>query len=300
MNVISWWAASLERLLGRHSYGSLWPDRLYAQRRYLDTFGRPLDLRNPATFNEKIQWLKLYDRRPVMATVADKYAVRQYVLERIGEEYLNPLLALCSSVDELLDELPGLPKRFVVKATHGSGWNVIVKENAVPLSGCLEQIDGWLSTNYFDLGREWCYEAIPPKLVCEQFIQPMNAHLGLLDYKFLCFHGLPAFVQVDVNRFTGHRRNIYDLSWNLLPVEYVYDNSKKEIPQPDHLHEMIEVAQRLSEDFLFVRVDLYSEDRVIFGEMTFYPENGFGKFRPECYDREFGKRLQLPTRLGLA
>lgn len=269
-------------------------EKEYAEQRFLTTFGRPLNLQHPATFNEKLQWLKLYNRRAIMITLADKYGVREYVSRRVGEEYLNPLLGVYVNVEQFLGDLQNLPDRFVIKTTHGSGWDLIVADKSMLSSKDLDQLRNWLATNYYSLGREWCYKSIHPKIICEQYIEPKDLRLGLLDYKFFCFRGQPEFIQVDIDRSSNHRRNFYDLSWNLIPVELVYQRSDKLIPEPDRLGEMIKVARRLSGRFAFIRVDLYSEQQVIFGEITFYPNNGFGTFTPEEYDYSFGKLLELP------
>lgn len=269
-------------------------DRRYAEKRFSSMFGYALDLQEPRTFNEKIQWLKLNNRQPIMKRLADKYSAREYVSEKVGSIYLNNLLGVYESAEALQSDLNTLPDRFVVKATHGSGWNVLVTNKNKLSTADWAQMNSWLGKDYYYLGREWCYHDIFPRLICETYIEPIDPDFGVIDYKFFCFHGKPAYIQVDVGRFTNHKRNIYDINWDNLPVEYLYPNCARQIPRPDRLDEMLEVAAMLSENLTFARIDLYDESRVLFGEITFYPENGFGKFSPTDWDARFGELLRVP------
>ncbi len=271
-------------------------DKGYAERRFLRTFGRPLNLESPTTFNEKIQWLKLYDRRPLMTILADKLRVRDYVRKKIGARYLIPLLGVYDSVDALTHGLASLPNRFVVKATHGSGWVLFVSPDS-PLEGARQtEMREWLSTDYYALGREWCYKGITPRLICESFIEPVTPRWGVVDYKLFCCNGEVRLIQVDVGRFSQHRRNLYDLSWTQLPVTLLYPPIQGTVMRPVELDKMIDIAQTLAKDVVFARVDLYCEERIQFGEMTLFPGNGFEPFEPPDYDVELGRFLALPIK----
>ncbi|NMC36405.1 hypothetical protein GYA49_05175 [Candidatus Beckwithbacteria bacterium] len=263
-------------------------DYNYAKRRFKKTFGYDLNLRKPKTFNEKIQYLKLHYRKPILTRLADKYTVRSFVKKRIGAKYLNTCLGVYSSVLEINPST--LPSQFVLKATHGSSWNIICSnKDQLDWGETIKTLKSWLKQNYFKLGREWCYKNIPPQIICEKYLGP-----NLPDYKFFCFHGKPYYIQVDLDRFGSHKRNFYNLRWEKLTIRLIYPNSNKDIKKPKKLTEMITVAQKLSKDFPFVRIDLYEhENSIIFGEMTFYPENGFGTFRPQKYDYQFGTLLKL-------
>ena len=258
---------------------------LYKQRHWLN-----LDV--PQTLNEKIQWLKLRHRDPQLPKLVDKYAVRNFVRERIGEDHLIPLLGVYEHADDIPFEQ--LPPRFVIKATHGSGWNLLCfDKDQYDWELAKRKIAHWLSMNFFQVGREWAYRDVPPRVVCEVMIDDGNGQPPP-DDKIFCFHGEPLLIQVDLDRFGKHRRNLYDTQWNLLPVEFEYPLGNPGLATPENIGKMIDVAKVLSADFPFVRVDLYStHSRVYFGEMTFFPEKGVGRFRPYRFDEEFGRHLDL-------
>ena len=263
---------------------------------YKKRTGKILDLDNPQTFNEKIQWLKLYDNSPIKAVLADKYKVREWVEKKIGKEYLIPLIGVWDSFEDI--NFDNMPFRFVLKANHGSHWNVIVKDKyKTDLNKIKHKFDRWLKRNYaFKAGLELQYSCIKPKIVAEQYIE--DSHEELNDYKILCFNGEPKFVWVDCGRYTDHRtKNIYDVQWNLQPFEMTYPTAKGEIKAPKNFEKMLELSRILSKDFPFVRVDFYNVDgKIYFGEMTFTSMSGVEKFSPEIYDLELGKLLNLPAK----
>jgi hypothetical protein len=272
-------------------------DRRYAEKRFFETFGRKLDLQNPVTLNEKLQWVKLYDRRPIMTDLTDKYLVRSYVKDKVGEQYLAPLYGVYESVDELIPHLSDFPDKYILKATHGCRWNVVVTDSSSPSENDLNNLRNWLSKNYYDAGREWCYKNIRPRIICEKLIEPVNPEFGLVEYRILCFHGEPVFVLVILDHFGERYRNFYDLSWRQVPIEIDYSGSGQlsvKLSKPRNLDLMIEMARKLCEGFSFVRVDMYSERKVLFGEMTFYPGCGFIIFNPEELDTIFGEYLNVP------
>jgi hypothetical protein len=273
---------------------AIFPDILHIYVYHLIKIGHVPNLYKPKTFSEKIQWIKLNQRIPIMTEMADKYFVRKHIEKILGREYLIPLIGVYEHLEDVSWE--NLPGTFVMKANHGSGWNIICNDNKRETRRKAEErFPLWMNTNYYWHGREWCYKDIPPRIVCEEFIGE-----NVLDYKFFCFNGKPAFIQVDIDRQKNHTRNFYDLSWEKMDFSLKYPLSEKNIPQPEKLNEMIQVAEKVS-SFLFqkkvyfVRVDLYLvEDKVYFGETTFYPGNGRELFSPQSYDRIVGDMLELP------
>lgn len=252
------------------------------------------EIDNPHTFNEKLQWLKFNWQNPLLTTLADKYAVRKYIAETIGEKYLVPLIGVWDSPDEI--NFAKLPERFVLKVNWGSGSNIIVTDKAkLDISLTQRQLAKWMKkeSNHYYHGFEFCYRDIPPKIIAEEYLEGING--SLYDYKCLCFNGQPEFIWVDIDRFTNHTRNFYNLNWEKQNIGLLYPNSDKEIPCPKFLPEMISLSRKLSKGFPFVRADFYiSGERLYFGELTFYTGNGMEPFSPSGLDKEFGKLLKLP------
>lgn len=262
---------------------------------FFKKFGYAPDFQNPKGFNEKIQWLKLYDNTPLKGILADKFSVRAWVKEKIGEEYLIPLLGVYDKFEDI--DFSNLPDKFVLKTNHASSTNVLVKDKKkLNLLETKLKFRRWLSTNYaFKMGFELHYGLIKPKIVYEKFM----GNGDLIDYKFFCFMGGVKFVWVDTGRYTNHKRNLYDLNWN--EMEFTYDKYEKtDVLRPKNLEKMIEFARKLSTGFSFVRVDFYEIDgHLYFGEMTFTSSSGMDKFYPEKYDQIVGSYLQLPKKSPL-
>ena len=258
--------------------------------------GQMLNLENPQTLNEKTQWLKLYDNSPLKTRLADKYLVRDWVKEQIGEEYLIPLLGVWDNFDEI--DFDKLPDKFVLKANHGCAWNVIVKDKSkFDKTKAKKKFDKWMKRNYaYKAGLELQYKDIPPKIIAEQYIADKNNELN--DYKALCFNGEPKFIWIDMGRAINKRtENIYDPQWNLQPFLLTYQNSKEPVASPANLAKMIEFARKMSKDFALVRVDFYDVDgKLYFGEMTFTSASGVDKFKPAEYDLKLGQMLCLPNK----
>lgn len=272
------------------------PDKLYLKLLYKAKTGKKLNLDSPITFNEKIQWLKLYDRNPDYTKLVDKFKVREFVAEKIGEQYLIPLLGVYENFDEI--NFNTLPNQFVLKCTHDSGGIVICKDKSqFDLIKARKKVNRSLKRNYYYTYREWPYRNIKPRIICERYMVD-ESKTELKDYKIFCFNGEPIMIQVDFNRFKNHKRNLYDINWNYLPfaIQQPTDPNKK-IRKPEKLDEMLEIAKSLAEGFPHVRVDLYSVyDQIYFGEMTFYHGSGFEKFIPETYDKVLGDMLELPQK----
>ncbi len=255
-----------------------------------------IDIENPKTFNEKIQWLKLYDSTPLKTRLADKYLVRDWVKEKIGEQHLIPLLGVWDKFSDI--DFNKLPNSFVLKTNHGSGWNYIVRDKKnMDLSLMKEKFDGWMKKNFaFAWGLEFHYMNIPPKIIAEKYISDLDGEI--FDYRFFCFNGVPKFVWVDVGSgTTHHKRNIYDMQWKFQNYKVNYPNIAQELDCPNTFSEMKKYAKILSEGFAFVRVDFYSIDgHVYFGEITFTPQSGAGKWESEEQNLMYGDLIKIPPK----
>lgn len=266
-------------------------DEKFIKKRYKEVFNKEINLESPKTFNEKLQWQKMNASNELYSKLVDKYEVREYVREKIGEEYLNELYDVYNSVEEI--DLDKLPNQFVMKTTHDSG-GVIVCKNKDDIGWDYEllKFKMRLKLNYYYTLREPYYKFVKPKIICERLLVD-KIHGTPLDYKIFCFNGKPTYIQVDCDRFENHKRNIYDTDWNLLELRIIYENTNYKIKKPKNLEEMLRCATKLSKGINFCRVDFYSiNEKIIFGEITFFPEGGFGKIIPEKYDRLLGDMLK--------
>lgn len=265
-------------------------------RLYYRKAGRFPDLHHPRLFSEKMQWLKLYYRNQEMEVAADKYGVREY-LEKKGYGYLlNDVITVYERMEDF--DLDALPEKFVLKASHGSGWNLVVTAKAEVNWFVYRKImQSWLQHNIFWNGREWHYKHIKPRIICEKYLEDTSGQL--MDYKIFCFNGTPSFIQANKGRGTKrHAQNFYDQDWKILPFgKDLAPLPEVDIPRPYTLAEMIRLATELSAPFPFVRVDFYEvKRRIIFGELTFFPASGLPDFVPSEYDRIVGNMLQLPDK----
>lgn len=269
------------------------PDKLYLKLVFRARIGKKLNLNNPQTFNEKLQWLKLYDRRPEYTKLVDKYEVRQYIKETIGEEYLIPLLGVYGSFEEI--DFTKLPNQFVLKPNHTSGNIFICKDKSkIDYKKLKEEVNAWLKRQYYWIHREWPYKNIKPKIICEKYMVDESG-VELKDYKFFCFNGEPKAMYVATDRGIDTRFDFYDLEFNHLPFMQHYKNSDKKISKPQGFSEMIRLSKILSKGIPHVRVDFYDiNGKIFFGELTFFHFSGFHKFCPEKYDKIFGDWLILP------
>jgi len=271
------------------------PDSLYLKLKYRLIFGKKLDLKNPKTFNEKLQWLKLHDRNPLYIQLVDKYEVRKYIEKVLGSEYLIPLLGVYNNFEEI--DFDALPNEFVLKPTHTSGDIFICRDKSkIDFVKLKKEVNRWLKREYYWLHREWPYKNIKPRIICEPLIKTNDDTLPN-DYKFHCFHGEPDNVMVCMERESGEPKfYFFDSKWNLLRYNISGINAPHDftLPKPERIDEMFSIAKRLSEGFPFVRVDLYYEnDKIYFGELTFYPQSGFDpNLLPET-DLLFGDKIKL-------
>lgn len=271
------------------------PARVFMKTYYEYYTGKKLDLKDPKEFNEKIQWLKVYYRPMILSKLVDKYEVRDYVEQKVGKKYLNELIGVYNRPSEV--DFDKLPDKFVLKATHGYNFNLLVKDksrlNRLKTKFLMYK---WLSKNqYWRGGLEWAYKYAKPRLIVEEYLEEIGKE-DINDYKFFCFDGEPKFLKVDVDRSTKHSRAYYDMEWNKLPFKNVSTGFVEEpIKKPEDFSEMVSVVAKLAEGFPFVRVDLYYvSQKIIFGEMTFYPADGVLEFAPEEYNKIIGDYLQLP------
>jgi hypothetical protein len=281
--------------LSRRNLLNFLPDRAYLKIQYFLKLGRRLDLENPQLYNEKLQWIKLCDRNPLYTRMADKLSVRDYVAERGCGEYLIPLLSFCDRPEQI--DWDSLPDRFVVKCSHGSSSNIIVRDKAaLDRAAAVKKLSGWMRRNWFWLSREWPYKDVKPRILIERFIGGEDGKAPY-DYKILCFGGEPAYVIVDADRYEGHTRNFYSPDWIRQDIFNRHPPIPRDIPRPEHLSEMLEVARKLSRGIPHVRVDLYEANgRVYFGETTFFHGYGMEVFRPRAFEKHLGDLIPLPKK----
>ena len=275
------------------------PDKSHLRILYRASVGKWPDLDNPHTFNEKLQWLKLHDRNPLYTTLVDKYRVKRWVAERIGEKYVVPTYGAWEHVEDI--DLNELPDRFVLKTNHDCGGIAICRDRATfDFDVAKRKLAKHLKKNYYWGCREWPYKDVKPLVFAEEYLEPDAAVGETVDYKLMCFGGKARCVFTCTGRAAGDLRvDFFDLDWNHLPFERHYPNAGVEPSAPSCFREMREAAERLSEGIPFVRVDFYDvggEPR--FGEMTFYPGAGFEEFAPEEWDGRLGEWVRLPESVG--
>ena len=273
-------------------------DEKYIKLKFYASLGRKLNLDNPKTFNEKLQWLKLYDRKPEYTIMVDKYEAKKYVADIIGEEYIIPTLGVWDSFDEI--DFDKLPEKFVLKCTHDSGGLVICRDKkSLDIGAARAKIERSLARNYYLHGREWPYKNVPRKIIAEKFMEDEET-AELRDYKFFCFNGDVKIILVCAERFSdgGLRENFYDTNWNLLPFERpLHHNTEYPIKAPQNFKKMIQAAEKLSKDIPFSRIDFYETNgKMYFGEITFFPASGFEGFEPAEWDEKFGEWIKLPDK----
>ena len=274
--------------------GHVFGDASYLKVRYRLIMGKKLNLKNPQTFNEKLQWLKLHNRRPEYTTMVDKYAVKDYVADIIGREFIIPTLGIWDSFDEI--DFSSLPNEFVLKSTNGGGGSGVVicpDKNKFNIKKARQILRKSMNTDW-KIQREWVYYDVKPRIIAEEYIHSQSADLR--DYKFFCFNGNCWLFKIDFDRHTNHRANYFDKNLNLLPFgECVCPPKYDEIIDfPPNIEEMISLAEKISTGVPFLRVDLYNCDGAIyFGECTFFPNAGFGKFTNDLWDKKIGHLISL-------
>lgn len=289
------------------AYNRYASDKAYITKKYKEVFGRKPDLRNPVTFNEKLQWLKLYNRNPQFTQMVDKYRVREYITAHVGAEYLIPSLGVWDDPDQI--DFDTLPDKFVLKCTHNSGRGTCICQDKSVLN--IEQVKqdlrSGLAQNYYLTSREWPYKNVPRKIVGEKFMvddannDPSKA---LIDYKVFTFNGEPKLIYVyqsahteDCGKPINTYCDVFDLNWNPVPIHQNFGNDPITPTKPKHLADMLTLSRKLSAGIPFLRVDFYEiNDKVYVGEMTFFSWAGFEPFHPEEWDYKLGSWIKLPKK----
>lgn len=271
-------------------------DQTFLEKAFQSKLEKELDWNVPATFNEKLQYLKLYDRRPEYTRMVDKYRVREYITEKLGAQYLIPLIGVWDDPEKI--DFSTLPEQFVLKCNHNSGLGMCICKDKSKLN--IRKVKAGLRKglrqNYYLTGREWPYKNVPRRIIAEQFMQSDAG--GLTDYKIHCFNGEPKLILVCKDRFvpTGLTEDFYTPQWEHLDLRRpTHPNATEPMAKPDELDQLLEFSRILSKDIPFLRVDFYIvEGHVYFSELTFFPASGFEKFEPEEWDQTLGDWLKLP------
>ncbi|MBR0406931.1 MAG: glycosyl transferase [Clostridia bacterium] len=274
----------------------LLPDSLYLKIQYRKLMGKPLNLKNPKGFNEKLQWLKLHDRKPEYEVYVDKYAARDFVAHTIGEKYLVKLLGVWDTAESI--DYNSLPNQFVIKGTHDSGSVVVCRDKASfdPYI-TTEKMKKSLKRNNYYYGRDWPYKNIKHRIIAEEYLD--NGPLGLIDYKFYCFNGQPKFLYISQGLEDHSTASItfFDLNKKRMPFQRPdYKQHEQDPDFPDNFDEMIDIARKLAVavEAPFIRIDMYNIDgRIVFSEITFRPCSGYMKFVPEEWDIRVGDMLTI-------
>jgi len=273
------------------------PDDKFLKRMYKIHTGRELDLESPKTYTEKLQWLKLYDRREIYTTMVDKYAVKEYVANKIGSQYVIPLLGVWDRAEDI--DFDKLPDRFVLKPTHDSGTLIICKDkNKLDIKETVKKLERFRKRNYFAQNREWPYKNVPHRIIAEKYMED-SEYKELRDYKFFTFGGEPKVLYIAQGRGSNNETvaDFFDMDFNHLP--FTIDHETAEVPpkKPENFELMKELARKLSEGTPQLRVDFYEVDgKVYFGEMTFFHCSGMEMFHPEEWDYTFGSFVTLPPK----
>ena len=281
-----------------HGFYARMDDTKYLSMMYRVHCKKELNLESPITFNEKLQWLKLYNRKPEYTMMVDKYKVREYIKQKIGEEYLIPLLGVWDDPDEI--EFDALPNQFVLKCNHNSGLGMCIckDKSSLDIPKVKAGLRKGLKQDYYLTGREWPYKDVPRKIICEQYMQDDSGTGELADYKVLCFNGEPRLVEIHHGRFKGiHTQDFYDKNWNKTDFEQPEDPLSNEVMEkPSFADEMFRLSKILAKNIPHVRVDwYYTGGRLYFGELTFFDGSGFSPFVDD-QDRIIGEWIQLPSK----
>ena len=284
-------------ILSHLGFYNHWPDEKYLKRKFKLVFGYELDLKTPKTLSEKLQWLKLYNRKPIYTTMVDKYEAKKYVAGIIGEEHIIPTLGVWERFEDI--DFNKLPSQFVLKCTHDSGGLVICRDKSkFNYQAAKKKINRSLKHNYFWSAREWPYKDVKPRIIAEKYMAD-GTKTDLSDYKFFCFNGEPRYCQVITDRSTDERVDFFDMNWKHQPftgLTKAFAHADKEPACPACFESMKQACKLLSKDIPFVRVDFYEiNGAMFFGEMTFFPVGGFGKFYPNEWNEKIGAVLVLPS-----
>lgn len=286
-------------VLANRGFFNWLPDSIILKIQYKDKMGKKLDLDKPKSFAEKIQWLKLYYRDSEYTMLVDKFSVREHVRVIIGEEYLIPIFGVWDRFENI--NFSELPDKFVLKCTHDSGGIVICKDkNKFDVKEAKKIINKSIKRNFYYYGREWPYKNVKPRIICEELLNDNCLNESLTDYKFYCFDGDAKYCQVIRGRGTNETIDFYDKNWKHMPFTGLRNlpNSKRAYDKPEAYDHMIWLAEQLSKNFPFIRVDLYNiKGKIYFGELTFFPKSGYGQFYPDKWNYEIGSLIDIPKYL---
>lgn len=271
----------------------LLPDRAAVKLIYKNVFGEALDLKDPKTFNEKLQWLKLYNRKPEYTTMVDKHAVKAYVTEKIGEEYIIPTLGVWERFEDI--DFDALPDQFVLKCTHGSGDVIICKDKSkLDKAAAKKKLTKALKTNFYKISREWPYKDVPRRIIAEKFMANSDGR-DIADFKFYCFNGEPAYMFVVTDRSGDCRLDYFDMDFVHQDIFDTWPNSDTPMKKPETFEQMKELSRVLSAGLPHARIDFYEIDgKIYFGEITFFSSGGLAVFEPFEWDRKLGDLIELP------
>ena len=263
----------------------------YVKLCFKDEFGYSLDFNNLKTYQEKMQWIKVFGNLERFSKYVDKYDVREFIKEKIGDEYCTPLIGVYNRAEDI--DFETLPNSFVIKATHGSGWNIIVKNKFdLDQNETREKMKKWINSNFYKVHGEKNYKPLKGRIIIEEYIE--NISTNIIDYKYLCFKGEPKCILVE--DCINNKADGYDLKWNKLPMSFLDGNIDVSVERPNQLEKMNELSRKLSKDFPFVRVDFYNiNGRVYFSELTFTPANGLGNVIPQKYADLLGSYIDIDT-----
>ncbi len=273
-------------------------DEKFIKKKFKVNMGYDLDLNNPQTFNEKLQWLKLYDRKPIYTTMVDKYAVKDYVANIIGKEYIIPTLGVYEKFEDI--DFSKLPNQFVLKCTHDSGGLVIVKDKSkLDIEKAKKKINRCLKRNYYYSNREWPYKNVKPRIIAEKYMVDESGY-ELKDYKFFCFDGKAELMFIAKDRGLRDEEikfNFYDMNFNFLHFTRGHPNFSGDTQKPKSFDKMKELAEVLSKNIPHVRIDFYDiNGQIYFGEITFFPASGLMPFKPSEWDKKLGDYIVLPKK----
>lgn len=271
-------------------------DARYLEKIYKYKFGKDLSLENPKTFNEKLQWLKLHDRKPEYTSMVDKYEAKKYVSSIIGEEYIIPSLGIWDKFDDI--DFDALPDQFVLKCTHDSGGLVVCRDKSkLHIKKAKSKINSSMKKNFFWVGREWPYKNVKPMIIAEKYMEDSST-AELRDYKFFCFDGNPEALFVATDRQKEGEEvkfDFFDMDYNHLNLRNGHKNSDSIPQKPQQFELMKDLARKLSQGIPHIRIDFYEVDgKVYFGEMTFFHFSGLVPFEPNEWDYKFGELIKLP------
>ncbi|MCI7639419.1 MAG: glycosyl transferase [Clostridiales bacterium] len=271
------------------------PDEVYIRLQYLYVTGKKLNLSNPTRYNEKLQWLKLHDRKPEYSMYVDKHLVKQYIADTIGKKYVIPTLGVWENADQI--DWSSLPEQFVLKCNHDSKSVCVCRDKRTfDMDSAKKKLNKRVRKSHFAYGREWPYRHVKPVILAEKYMEDESG--GLRDYKVLCFNGIPKLIELHQGRFTDqYTQDFYDTNWVRQDFNQKGE-SNAEVPagKPEFLQEMLELSAKLSQGIPHIRVDWYYVDhQLYFGELTFFDASGYDEFEPDEYNDVIGSWIKLPV-----